>query len=81
MSEVNRTHGADAAYAKPAVYGSMGEYENGFVGLSKRELFAAMAMQAMTRVDWNEAHPVEVAEKAVKQADCLIIELNKDTKE
>lgn len=51
-----------------------------FVGLTKREYFAAMAMQNMTRLNFNEAHPYEVAEKSVKFADALINELNKEAK-
>lgn len=48
---------------------------------SQRELFAAMAMQNMSRVDFNDGHPVDVAERAVKFADALIEALNQETKE
>lgn len=47
-------------------------------GLTKRELFAAMAMQGMqgnTNYKWL---PKAMAEDAVKYADALINELNKE---
>lgn len=48
-------------------------------GLTKRELFAAMALQGMqgnTNYKWE---PEAMAEDAVKYADALINELNKET--
>lgn len=44
-------------------------------GLTKREYFAAMAMQGM---DLNGADPFDKASLAVEFADALISELNKD---
>lgn len=49
-------------------------------GLTKREYFAALAMQGYVSADYtaNSGTPVEnMAEFAVKMADALIIELNK----
>jgi hypothetical protein len=43
-------------------------------GLTKREYFAALAMQANAD---NDATPEEIAEEAVRQADALINALNK----
>jgi hypothetical protein len=49
-------------------------------GLTKREYFAALAMQGILASCYNShppAHRYELACKAVTQADNLIIELNK----
>lgn len=43
-----------------------------------RTQLAAMAMSKMAEVDFNDADPIEVAEKAVIYADKLIDELNKE---
>lgn len=51
------------------------------IGLTKREYFAAMAMAKMAEVNFNDAHPVEVAEKSIRFADALIIELNRGQNE
>lgn len=51
-------------------------------GLTKRELFAAMAMQALnshSQIGHNA--PAKIAEMAVEQADLLIEELNKSNHE
>ena len=53
---------------------------NQHFGLTKRELFAAMALQGMqgnTNYKWE---PEAMAEDAVKYADALINELNKETR-
>lgn len=48
------------------------------VCLTKRELFAAMAMQGLSASDAYAERPVEhVAEVAVEQADALLAELAK----
>lgn len=50
-------------------------------GLTKRELFAAMAMQGMlTTLVWSESGDQRVAQDAVKLADALLKELEKETK-
>lgn len=46
-------------------------------GLTKREYFAAMAMQA---ISFNGLNYNAAAEDAVKYADALIAELNKEEK-
>ena len=50
------------------------------VGLTKREHFAAMAMQGYCAVEagWNQP-PEEVARCSAVMADALIAELNKET--
>ena len=52
-------------------------FTQGFAGLTKREYFAAMALQGLVS-KVNHLTPMEdVAIKAVKAADALIEELNK----
>lgn len=52
------------------------------VGLTKRELFAAMAMQGMVSCNvyasWNSS---SVVKEAVIIADALIVELNKEVQQ
>lgn len=57
---------------------SKNEYNE--VGLTKREQFAAMAMQGYCAVEagWNQP-PEEVARCSVVMADALIAELSKET--
>lgn len=50
------------------------------LGLTKRELFAAMAMQGMCSDPKCKLVDEEVAPIAVKLADLLIAELNKEAK-
>lgn len=47
-------------------------------GISARELYAAMAMQALTTGNWPQvqAHPQHVARDAVRLADALLAELH-----
>ena len=47
-----------------------------YYGITKRELFAAMAMQGMM-ADPNVDNPITAASLAVRCADALINELNK----
>lgn len=51
-------------------------------GLTKRELFAAMAMQGVWSNPTNISDPAfeNIAEVAVKQADALMLELAKGEK-
>ena len=60
------------------------EYEAGEIGLTKRELFAAMAMQAMWGNSALFGHPSfdldGCAAEAIQQADALIAALNKEDK-
>jgi hypothetical protein len=57
----------------------------GSIGLTKREYFAVMAMQGLAtreQIDanrnWNEGRKEELSLYAVKMADALIAELNKE---
>ena len=55
-----------------------GRLNSGYGGLTKRELFAALAMQGMTS---NNSIPVElVAAWSVQYADALLAELAKEAK-
>lgn len=48
-------------------------------GLTKREYFAAMALQGfLTNPDYNDANHEQTAKMAVKAADALLNELNKE---
>lgn len=52
-------------------------YGNGFNGLTKREYFAAMAMQGFIANHLTVGNSaVEISEMAVLHADCLITQLN-----
>lgn len=53
-----------------------GQYED----LTKREYFAAMAMQSLLCDSHYEAYPEAAAARAVLAADALIEELNKEKK-
>lgn len=50
-----------------------------FLGLTKRELFAAMAMQGLCVVSGRYSQPEALAADAVTRADTLIAELNPAT--
>lgn len=64
-------------------YGQKWEYQQ---GLTKREYFAAMAMQGfLSSIDWcadnavaNESHAKITAKVSIQYADALINELNKN---
>lgn len=58
--------------------GDMSAFPNGYVcvGLTKREYFAAAAMQAFASLDGVDI--LRTARWAVQQADALIAELNKE---
>ena len=60
----------------------LGEYSTtGHAGLTKRELFAAMAMQGMlSNPDWPEKNTVDYPRNAVRLADALLAELAKGGK-
>lgn len=53
----------------------------GGAGLTKRELFAAMAMQGLLSgaedIKVNEWHPEVLAQSSIRAADALIMELQK----
>jgi len=48
-------------------------------GLSKRELFAAMALNALVSEPSTRGEPVEFAKHAVSLADALLAELSRPT--
>lgn len=79
---VAMTDGTDNAFAMPAVTGfPNGEVMWGAQGLTKRELFAAMAMQGIVANtsmidDLNDSAVKWAAKRAVQQADALIEALN-----
>ncbi len=73
----NNTDGNDAAFARP----SDGIYLMAN-GLTKREYFAAIAMQAMlANPYWNDCKGSEVADMSVTMADHLIFQLNERSSE
>lgn len=74
------TNGNDSAFARSGFAISPEDYDTGESGLTKREYFAAMAMQAFCShpVMGEHAEPDEIAATAVEQADALIDELNKE---
>ena len=52
-------------------------------GLTKREHFAALAMQGLlanSRIDWQLTRPDQLGKEAVIQADALITALNEEPK-
>lgn len=54
---------------------------NKFMGLTKREYFAALALQGLTSaMAIRNYKNSEIAQIAVAQADALIAELNKESK-
>ena len=73
--ENNKTHGDSPAFAKAAFaneYGIDAPQE----GLTKREYFAAMAMQGLL-ANYGSSYSVQNTMEAVYMADALIEELNK----
>lgn len=78
-----KTEPNDSAFARAAVYGveegRLGVCEDGYPGLTKREYFAAMALQGIisnTKALSHDIFPVS-AKVAIEYADALIAELNK----
>jgi len=75
------TNGNDAAYARDGKYKrDVDAWSKD--GLTKREYFAALAMQGVVTawseggIPWHEGNPKIIAERAVEQADALITALN-----
>jgi hypothetical protein len=72
------THPNDAAFSKSAFYHPDGGIDTPQEGLTKREYFAAMAMQGFFSATHHSDTNVEYfAPIAVQAADALIAELNK----
>ena len=68
----------DAAFARPTSHTeNYGTYSPEY-GLTKREYFAAKAMQGLLTVIHHTDRPYNVAKEAVMTADALIEELNKE---
>lgn len=68
------------AFPIASVANANGEMQWGSDGLTKREYFAAMAMQGMLASETeasNYGHVSLLAEQAVKRADALLAELAK----
>ena len=74
--ENNKTHGDSPAFAKAAFYTDEYGIDAPQEGLTKREYFAAMAMQGLLANDSGLI--TSKARDAVKSADLLIEELNKN---
>jgi len=66
------------AFPIPDFVNGNGDVQFGSIGLTKREYFAAMAMQGIlsNNLDW-----INVAVSSVDFADALISELEKDSKQ
>lgn len=72
-----KTKPEDAAFARPYSH----DMQTGFrhtSGLTKREYFAAMAMEGLIKLD-SDCTQHEIALDAVAQADSLIAALNKES--
>lgn len=67
----------DAAHASTEWCIDTGEPNYNNPGLTKREYFAAMAMQGAVASNYVFHSPQELAQYAVSTADTLIAELNK----
>lgn len=67
----------DAAFAKAAFYHPEGGIDSPQIGLTKREYFAAVAMQGLLACPNNVNMAQDIAKGAIIMADQLIIELNK----
>ena len=76
--ENNKTHGDSPAFAKAAFYTDEYGIDAPQEGLTKREYFAAMAMQGIiANKDGLDIKIERIVESAVDTADALIDELNK----
>ena len=76
--EENKTHGDSPAFAKAAFYTDEYGIDAPQEGLTKREYFAAMALQGALANKFAHERTIEmITESAVKLADALIDELNK----
>ena len=76
--ENNRTFGNSPAFSKPAFYHPDGAIDLPNNGLTKREYFAAMALQGVLANKSAHERTIEMITKSsVRLADALIEELNK----
>ena len=74
--ENNKTHGDSPAFAKAAFYTDEYGIDAPQEGLTKREYFAALAMQGFLSCNAHDSIEDDV-KYSVKCADALIEELNK----
>ena len=74
--ENNITNGNEPAFSKSAFYYPDGGLDSPNAGLTKREYFAAMALQGML-AKYGSDYQVNNAKEAIYWADALIEELNK----
>ena len=74
--ENNETKANEPAFSKPAFYHPDGAIDLPNNGLTKREYFAAMALQGML-AKYGSDYQVQNAKEAIYWADALIEELNK----
>ena len=74
--ENNETKANEPAFSKPAFYHPDGAIDLPNNGLTKREYFAAMAMQGLL-AKYGSDYQVQNAKEAIYWADALIEELNK----
>jgi hypothetical protein len=74
--ENNKTHGDSPAFSKAAFYTDEYGIDAPQEGLTKREYFAAMALQGML-AKYGSDYQVQNAKEAIYWADALIEELNK----
>jgi hypothetical protein len=73
-----KTQANDPAFSRPAFHHEhTGTLHDAQDGLTKREYFAAKAMQGLLTVIQHTDRPYNVAKAAVMTADALIEELNK----
>jgi hypothetical protein len=72
-----QTDGNDQAFATPPIYSDTFGLAIQEKGLSKREYFAAMAMQGFIS-KYGIVSPLTISDESVKQADALIEALNKE---
>lgn len=75
----NKTYGNEPAFARASFYHPDGGYDHPQAGLTKREYFAAMAMQGiLANPHQNDLSINLMVEYSVDCADLLIEQLNKD---
>lgn len=76
-----KTNPNDSAFATPSVLDVINAYkEEGQAGLTKREYFAAMALQGLLASNkYGKSEHIVAADEAVYIADYLIIGLNHPT--
>lgn len=72
-----KTKSNDAAFSNAS-----DQYGNSTIGygLTKREYFAALAMQGAIASNYKQQTTKEIAKRAVELANALIEELNRETK-